>query len=270
MNYKLIACDLDGTLMGTDLTLSEENKRAIKELTEQGIIVVPTTGRTIVEMREVFDLPEIRYVIYSNGAVIADKETGEEIFCGLNEELAHFVLTTLFKYDTYVVIHKNGQTYCDREKLFRPEDYNVCYNTDELVKRYCIAEDEFERNSLNGGCVENVAVYFASLDDMKECRKILESNPDIRAVEGWEFSLEIFSKKAGKGSALKILTEKLGIDMQEIITIGDSDNDTQMTKMSGLGLAAGNACEMLKEVADEVICTNDEHVLKFVKEKFFS
>lgn len=270
MNYKLIACDLDGTLIGTDLTLSEENKGAIKELTEQGIIVVPTTGRTIVEMREVFDLPEIRYVVYSNGAAVFDKETGEEIFCGLNEELAHFVLTTLFKYDTFVVIHKDRKTYCDKEKLTRPADYNVCFNTVELVEQYCIKEDEFEKNALSGGNIENVAVYFANLDDMKECRKILESNPDIRAVEAWEYSLEIFSKKAGKGSALKLLTDKLGMDMQEIITIGDSDNDTQMTKMSGMGLATGNACEMLKEVADEVICTNDEHVMKFVKDKYFS
>ena len=270
MNYKLIACDLDGTLIGSDLTLSEENKHAIKELTEQGIIVVPTTGRTIVEMREVFDLPEIRYVIYSNGAAVFDKETQEETFFGIDEELTHFLLTTLFKYDTYVVIHKNGKTYGDRKKLERPGDYHVSFNVEELIRDFCIWDENFESNALSGGGIECAAVFFANREEMEECRRILESNPRLHTVVGWDYNLEIFNKNAGKGSALEVLTKKLGLEMKQVISIGDSDNDTQMTKMSGLGLATGNACETLKEVADEVICTNDEHVMKFVKDKYFS
>ena len=88
-------------------------------------------------------------------------------------------------------------------------------------------------------------------------------------AEAWERNLEVFFKDAGKGNALKILTEKLGVDMQEVLSIGDSNNDGQMTAMSGLGLATANACESLKEIADEVICTNDEHVVKYVLQHYF-
>ena len=97
--YKLIASDLDGTLVGSDMKLSRENKIAIKELSELDVQVVPATGRTLCEMQEVYNLPEIRYLIYSNGAAIYDKKTGENIFMGLNDELTRFVFDALEKYD---------------------------------------------------------------------------------------------------------------------------------------------------------------------------
>ena len=82
--------------------------------------------------------------------------------------------------------------------------------------------------------------------------------------------MEIFCKDAGKGSALKILAENLGIEMEDVISIGDSDNDKQMTLMAGLGLACENACDSLKKVADKIICTNDEHVIRYVQENYFN
>ena len=66
--YKMVACDLDGTLLNSEFHVSQENKNAIKELSEKGIHFVPCTGRTLSEMREVANIPEVRYIIYSSGA----------------------------------------------------------------------------------------------------------------------------------------------------------------------------------------------------------
>ncbi|MBR5615149.1 MAG: Cof-type HAD-IIB family hydrolase [Clostridia bacterium] len=267
-NYKLIACDLDGTLIGSDLTLSKENYQAIKELTEQGVLIVPTTGRTICEMEDVFNLPEIRYVIYSNGAAIFDKQTGEKIFLGLDDSSSRFVSEVLEKYDVFTVIHKDGKTYADKEKAQRLYEYHVCLNVECLVKDVCILEENFKNRFLDGG-IESVAIFFASKDEMEECREIIASNPDLYAVEGWDYNMEIFFRDAGKGNALKKLVKKLNIEMKNVISIGDSDNDRQMTILSGLGLVAQNGCESLKKVADKVICTNDEHVMSYVKKYYF-
>lgn len=266
--YRLIACDLDGTLLNSEMKLSRENYRAIKELTKQGIVFVPTTGRTLCEMGEVTDLPEIRYMIYSNGSAILDKETDETISLGLVGENSRFVYNVLKKYDAFIVMHKNGQTCYDKEMIKRIPEFEFCADVSELVEVYARAFDDFEKEFVSGE-IESVSGFFINEKAKDKCKEELSENPDLYVAEAWERNLEVFFKDAGKGNALKILTEKLGVDMQEVLSIGDSNNDGQMTAMSGLGLATANACESLKEIADEVICTNDEHVVKYVLQHYF-
>ena len=146
--------------------------------------------------------------------------------------------------------------------------YNVNANVDYLVKNCCIQDDNFKDTFLSGG-LESLSVFFKSAGEARECFESLSANPNLRAVEGFSCNLEIFSKDAGKGSAVKILADKLGIAMEDVISIGDSDNDKQMTVMAGLGLVCQNGCDSLKEVADKVICTNDEHVIDYVKKNYF-
>ena len=77
-------------------------------------------------------------------------------------------------------------------------------------------------------------------------------------------------KESDRAEVLRDEYEKLGIDMEDTISIGDSDNDIQMTLMAGLGLACENACDSLKKVADKIICTNDEHVIRYVQKNYFN
>ena len=127
---------------------------------------------------------------------------------------------------------------------------------------------DFKQRFENGG-IECLAVFFTSKEDRDACLALVEAHPDLYAVKAWEYNLEIFSKKAGKGNALRCLAQKLGMELQDIISIGDSDNDRQMTSVAGLGLATANSCESLKNIADAVICSNDEHVMQYVKEHYF-
>lgn len=268
-NYKMIACDLDGTLLGSNLELSIENRQAIKELTELGVMIVPTTGRTLCEIENIFNLPEIRYVIYSNGAAVLDKETGEKFSWGLDGENLRFVFDTVSEFDTFMIIHKNGQTYADKEKALRPEHYRLSETVVELVRENCVLEDDFEKHILEGA-VESLVVFFVNDSDMETCSNILSSNPHVQTVKSCNSNLEILSGSAGKGSSLKFLAEKLNIEIEDVISIGDGDNDRQMITMAGLGLAAENGCQELKEVCDKVICSNDEHIMRYVKEHYFS
>lgn len=87
-------------------------------------------------------------------------------------------------------------------------------------------------------------------------------------VESFEYNFEIMNANAGKGNALLLLENLLRAERQEAIGIGDSDNDSSMIKASGLGLAVSNACETLKSLANEVICSNEEHALAYVLKNY--
>ncbi len=264
-DYKLIASDLDGTLLDSSTNLSEENRRAIKELTDMGVVIVPTTGRVISEMRQVYDLPEIRYVIYSTGAAIYDKQTQETTLFGLDAELTNFIFDALDKYDALTIVHRDGNAYVERSKALRACDYSLHKHVQSIVENFCIQIENL-RETFADGNIEGFASFFADERERDEYRNIISSNSELYCTVAWERNLEVFHKSAGKGRAIRHLADKLGVEMKNVISIGDSGNDVDMTLMSGLGLATANATDVLKKVADKVICTNDEHIMRYVKE----
>ena len=81
-------------------------------------------------------------------------------------------------------------------------------------------------------------------------------------------NLEVYSSEAGKGKTLSALADKLGIDIADVIAVGDSTNDAQLVKTAGLGLAMENACDDLKAIADRVICNFSEHSARYILENF--
>ena len=123
--YTMVACDLDGTLLNDEMKISSENINAIQQLTARNVLFVPATGRTISEMKEISENPDIRYLIYSNGAVVFDKKIKQYIYMCLSKEISNFILDTLRLYDVYIIMHHNGQTYSKKIN-------------DEIVRKYRI------------------------------------------------------------------------------------------------------------------------------------
>jgi hydroxymethylpyrimidine pyrophosphatase-like HAD family hydrolase len=78
----------------------------------------------------------------------------------------------------------------------------------------------------------------------------------------------VYSSDAGKGKTLAAFADKLGVDISDVIAVGDSNNDATLIEKAGLGLAVANACDALKEIADQTICDNSEHIAKYVLEHF--
>lgn len=117
--------------------------------------------------------------------------------------------------------------------------------------------------------VESIVVFFANDNDKEKCIHELSQNSNLYLAEVSKYSLEIFSVEAGKDKALMKLAKSLNLKMEEIISVGDSGNDIAMTKVSGLGLSTSNGSETLKQVADTIICSNQEHVVRYVAEEYF-
>jgi hydroxymethylpyrimidine pyrophosphatase-like HAD family hydrolase len=91
---------------------------------------------------------------------------------------------------------------------------------------------------------------------------------DVKIAASEKYNIEIYHKSAGKGRALYPLAEFLGCDISEIIAVGDSKNDVEMVEEAGLGLAMSNSMEELKAIADEIICSNEEHAAKYILENY--
>lgn len=236
-----------------------------------GVWFVPATGRTFSEIPEISDIKTIRYFILSNGAVILDRETNYRSLECLSKELAKIVFDIVFSYDVHITVNQNCQCFvdanCQTDEIF--DFHNVCHAHMQVVKEFAVYEENFKDKIYSMDDIEVVSVFFHDADEENECKKRLEEVGQLLVVNAFSHNLEIFSARAGKGGALRRFAKMLGVDINETIGIGDSPNDITMLDAAGLGLAVKNSGEELKKHADEIICTNDEHVVKFVLENWF-
>jgi Cof subfamily protein (haloacid dehalogenase superfamily) len=270
MNYKIIATDLDGTLLNSKMELSQENKEAILKMAEMGIYFVPCTGRSLSEVaQEIRGLQEARYYITSNGAAVFDVKENKAIIqnCIIGEDKS-FLLKTLRKYHSLFTIHINGISYADADR----RDHATCrsFRMNDLFIRHIDDKDDFIEN-FDAFCdeakmVENCCAFFKNDEDMAACRKELLQTGRFAITASMPTNLEINFIEAGKGVALLALAEYLGIDPQKTIGVGDNINDADSLARAGLGLAVKNARPELLAIADQVVCSNDDHAMKYILE----
>ena len=270
--YKIVASDLDGTLLNKEQTVSAENFCAISEMNRLGVEFVPTTGRGMNEIElSLINSPDIRYIITSNGAVVYDKKVGKPILTRyISKAAARLIFEAIRPYNVFMVVHEGGKTYFDKSK-YNSEFLNVCgvgeyYGS--IIGKYAEAVEDFESFLLSSNEIELICLFFELDEGTRSCNQILENCGMLNAASPRANYLEIYSSDAGKGDTLVALADKLGVDIADVIAVGDSDNDFTMIKKAGLGLAVANACDELKEIADQTICNNSEHIAKYVLENF--
>lgn len=270
--YKLISSDLDGTLLNSRAEVSEENLTAISKLGKMGIHFVISTGRTFAEIPEVLkENSDIRYCIYSNGAVVYDKLTEQRILACIDRATVQKILDVVSGYDAHLMIRYNGCAFVDKkfQTDYYFDYYNLCEAHIRVILDFAVYSDDFKKLCSSADNVEAVSMFFHNYQDKIECRKRLSKCSAIRVVEVDKFNIEIVNSEAGKGNALQSLADMIGIDMSDTISIGDSDNDKSGIESAGLGLAVSNSTEDLKNAANDVICSNDEHAAAYVLSRYF-
>ena len=270
--YKIVASDLDGTLLNKEQTVSEENFRAISEMNRLGVEFVPTTGRGMNEIdRSLINSPDIRYIITSNGAVLFDKNIGKPLLTRyVSKDSVHLILEALRPYNVFIAVHEGGTTYFDKNK-YNPEFMNLCgidayYG--HILSQHAEAVEDFESFLLSSDEMELICIFFEPDKGARTCKQIFEDSGKLCAANPHANYLEVYSSEAGKGKTLAAFVEKLGVDIADVIAVGDSNNDSTMIQEAGLGLAVANACDALKELADQTICDHSEHIAKYVLENF--
>lgn len=261
MSIRLIALDMDGTLLTSEKTLSEENKRALEKCIEKGIYIVPATGRTTVGIPDfVKNIPGVRYGITTNGAVLADMETGETLDERLlSPEQVIRILELLDRHNAMYDPYIKGRGISEERFYDHMEKYGLYGPMKELVKQTRdVVPNIIEYVKERQLPAEKVNSFFGDLEEREIVKKELEQLPGIIVTAALAFNLEINSEDATKGKGLLRLAEYLGIKQEETMAFGDGGNDISMLQAAGIGVAMGNASESVKESADYVTSGNDE------------
>lgn len=273
MTIKLIATDLDGTFVDDRKQLIAENVQAFKECAEQGIQIVPTTGRTIVGIpEEIRNLPGVRYVITSNGATIVDLQIQEIISsCLMNAgtvlrimELARDSEDDIM-YDAYVDgVGYTKQEFWDNLLHYVPNPAVL----DLVRKTRKPVPDIIEHIRSLGADIEKINLFFVTEDARVRMRSVLADISEVIVSSSLPNNLEINAAGADKGGALFRLAKLLGIRQEETMAFGDGENDISMLRMAGFGVAMENAEEHVKAVANHITVTNNEAGVAVALRKF--
>ncbi len=271
-SYKVVASDLDGTLLNHQSHVSMKNLHAIDALYEKGVYFVPASGRSFSEMpKEIQNNPAIRYLICSNGAVVIDKQTGKGIKACMDNAMARSILDVLYRYDCHIAYRQDGICYVDArqksEALFAHHNVDKAHRN--VVEGYATAVEEFKSFSYTADNVESFAAFFHRYEDKVTCKTYFSQFDSLHVAEVSEYNIEIMNVRAGKGNALRALADLLGIEYADTIAVGDSDNDASMLSAAGLGLAVSNATPAIRTLADATICSNEAHAIAHILANYF-
>jgi len=258
---RLIAVDLDGTLLTSQKNLSEENRKAIEMCLSRGIYVVPCTGRTAKGIpQEIKKIPGVHYAITVNGGRIEDlqNETVLETHL-LDKETAKSIIQLVkhrhVMYDAYI----NGEGICDKSFYGRWEEYKITPQSQKILEQTrCLVSDFDEYLEKWNGGIDKVNLFFSDLEEREEIRILIKKRGDVLVCSSLENNLEINALEASKGNALLHLAAMLGIKREEIMAFGDGNNDVSMIQNAGIGVAMANGDDELKVIADYITSSNDE------------
>ena len=270
--YKLIATDLDGTLLNHESKLSKENIEATRALAEKGVCLSVATGRTYSEIpAEVLAQEGFRYLIYANGSMVLDRRSGEKLSACIEGETIRAMMDIFSDYALHITARHDGECYYDANYPLAENAayYRIDPNHVACVGKYGIAKKKFKSFVCALPSIEVFSVYFHDDGEMAECKKRLAALGSLYITSICDTNFEIFDLGAGKDKALYRLAAHIGISPEETMTLGDSGNDMSMTRAAGLGLATANASDALLSIADGKICSNDEHVMRYVLENYF-
>lgn len=269
---KLIALDLDATLLDSQKRVSQRNLEALERARQLGILMVPVTGRPAQGLPQaVLDLPGLRYAVTSNGATVRDLAEDRYLLeKHLTPEKSLTILEACREFPMIRECFREGVGYLTRE------DYDI------LMARYAgtpMWEYVLDTRQVLPGTIEDFLreddrlveeLFFLtdSPETKESLRTHLSSLPDIAFADPFPNDLEVMAGGIDKGEAFLWLLDYLGIDPQETLAMGDGGSDIPLLKAAGIGIAMDNALDYVKAAADHVTASCDEDGVALALEKY--
>ncbi|MDD3894480.1 MAG: Cof-type HAD-IIB family hydrolase [Syntrophomonadaceae bacterium] len=256
MGIKLVAVDLDDTLLNSGLQISPECIAAINKVQEKGIIVTLATGRMFIsalpyarQLESIKDIPVITY----QGALVKCSLSGEELYYRpLKTDKAIEIMQYFKKSKVHFQAYFNDQL-CMESLTEEGMEYSRLAGVEPVIIKDLIEEASRQDTCKVLAVIENEKLL---LDMELELRGIYTR--DLYITRSKPCYLEVMDPQANKGDALKVIAGHYGIDRKEVLAIGDSYNDMAMIEWAGIGVAMGNARKSVKETADYITTSNEE------------
>lgn len=287
--YKLVAIDLDGTLLNSYGIIEEETKKSIKMAKEKGCEIIIASGRPIDSIKAIAkEINSEKYFIAGNGAIIYDVKKDEIIYEKFMSKQKVLEIIKLCEQNSIAY-----NVYTEKTILSTALKYNVLYYHKENLKKG-------ESKKTNITIVENMYKYIENSEDEKFLKiticddtKIIFNSiiRKLKQIEGIEvldvlhmsrktikqgteeipieyFYTEISLKNVDKWNAIEYLIEKINIKKENVIAIGDNVNDKEMIKRSGLGIAMKGSTPIVTKIADYITEGNNENGVGKALDKF--
>lgn len=264
---KLIAIDLDGTLLNEHKEITDETKKVLKQAKEIGVKVVLCTGRPLLGMAHYLDELDLKeagdYGITYNGGLVQRTNTGEVLS---QKTLTKVQIEELYQLTQSLEVPLN---FIDLKQVYAPpypESYPSLYGgVMKALPFVSTTMDDLPTDAVFNKAV--ICTEVAHLDEtiakipveFTEKYTIMKSRPEL---------LEILNKEVDKGRGLEVLCNLLEIHPDEVMALGDEENDLAMIRFAGLGVAMGNATDEVKSAAKFVTKTNRENGVAYAVKKF--
>lgn len=283
---RLVALDLDGTLLDSQSQISPRTRQAIADAVAHGVVVLPATGRPLSNLPPVVaQLTGIRYAITSNGAAVwdlgadpmgavysrycnaAEHTTSEPtalIRCPMPVELAREVFALYMEYPGALSIFSDGRTYRDLMSMERfGKRFARRTGSTEARQpndgRFTVVRDLTEWMSRHAHEVEKFCMFFDSAEIAQAALPRFRALPGVEAVQGSPDNVEVTAQGVDKGTALLALADMLGIPREATAAIGDSENDRAMLARAGVAAVIANALPEIRALGDIVSTRDNDH-----------
>lgn len=264
--YKLIALDMDGTLLNSQKQISQQNRDAIAKAKAMGVVVVLASGRPTEGMHSMLQELTMNsdqdFVLSYNASFIQNMATKEVI---LNQ---HFNGKALKKLATLAKsLETNIHAFSPTLGLITPKTSRY---TEQEAHYNGLSITEMDFHLLDD---DHPIIKAMFIDEPQQLDTVIARlSPTLyqqfTIVQSAPYFLEFLNPEANKGFGVKMLAEHLGIKQSEVICMGDAGNDYHMLKYAGLGIAMGNATDEIKTIADHITDTNDNHGVALAIERF--
>ncbi|MBM7587244.1 Cof subfamily protein (haloacid dehalogenase superfamily) [Bacillus pakistanensis] len=271
---KLIAIDLDGTLLSSTGSISQENIEAIHQVQELGHVVMISSGRSLHDTKEIIQHAGIDCpIITGNGAIafesgkviqnlIMEEKVIEELVDRLQREGYYFEIYT----NKGILILENGRGILNREIQSiqnQDESFSVEWATGEIDIQYKQNGLHLisDCRGLNFASLEVYKIFVLSFNRVRllELKERLSERTDLSLTSSGKTKLEIAHPHTSKGNALKMMANYLNIPMKDTVAIGDNLNDFSMFEAAGMSIAMGNAEDEVKERSMFITKDHDEN-----------
>lgn len=272
---KLIAIDMDGTLLNRNGEISSENREAIKYAQANGTEVAIATGRVIYDVKEKIEAAGLNtHIIGTNGATIHAKEGHLVRATPLDDHDLEVIVSWLHDRDYYFEVYTDQSIFSPdngKERMLSEIDRYKSANPEADVTDYLqMVENHFGQygftyfksyEEIMEAPVKYYKVLAFSLDEMrlKEGWERFEPMQNISIVSSADNNFEIQHREASKGNAVAQLAEELGISLDRTMAIGDNYNDVSMFEAAAFSVAMGNAKDEIKALCRFMTKTNNEN-----------
>ena len=275
---RVIALDLDGTLLDSQKRLSDVNRDALARAAAKGVQIVPTTGRFFGMMPPaVRDLPFVRYAITINGAQVYDREADAAIVRDeIPVDMALELMRVLDGYDVVYDCYRLNWGWMTESLQAKAADYATDAHYLKMIREFRRPGPELKAHiaaTAAEGDVQKVMLFARNAPEGEAVTKAIAEDvgkrfPSIKVTASTWNNLEFNIATAHKGNALKRFAEHLGFTLANCMALGDGMNDLSMVEAAGVGVAMANAHPKVLAAADWVTLSNDEDGVACAIRKF--